>query len=192
VGAVLGALLAGGGAFATMNWGVGLNSGSSGQGESAGVSNLTISAVASPAPSNLLYPGGNGDVVLTVANPNPYPVTLTALDLPTNATYASGFTSSTLGTAQPGCSSSTSDVYWNYSTSTAGSTHTLGTALVVAASGQANNPLTVTLTDDASMTISAPSACEASYFSMPSLTGVVAAAGGSPTTTSPTVDSWTS
>jgi len=193
IAAVVGALLAGGGAFATMNWAVGLNSGSSGQGESATVNNVTISAVASPAPSNLLYPGGNGDVVLTVANPNPFPVTLTGVDLPADNSYANGYTSSALTSAQSGCSSSTpSDVIWNYSTSTAGSVHTLSTPLVVAASGQANNPLTVTLTNDASMTIGAPAACEATYFSMPSLTGVVAAAGGTPATTTPTVDAWSS
>ena len=33
-------------------------------------SNLTITAVASPAAGNLLYPGGTGDVVVTIANPN--------------------------------------------------------------------------------------------------------------------------
>ena len=38
------------------------------------MSNLTISATASPAVGNLLYPGGTGDVVVTIANPNPFPV----------------------------------------------------------------------------------------------------------------------
>ncbi len=192
IAAVIGALLAGGGAFATMNWTVGLDSGSNGEGQSATVSNLTISAIASPAPSNLLYPGGNGDVVLTVSNSNPFPVTLTGVDLPTNTTYASGFTTSALSTPQTGCSSTTSDVVWNYSTSTSGSSHTLATPLVIAASGQAGNPLVVTLTNDASMTTAAPAACEATYFSMPSLTGVVAVGGGTPATSSPAVDGWTS
>ena len=58
--------------------------------------------------------------------------------------------------------------------STSGSAHTLTTSLVVGPSGNANNPLTVTHTNDASMTAGAPAACENTYFSMPSLTGVAA------------------
>jgi hypothetical protein len=46
---VCGILLAGVGAYAATNWVVGLNSGSSGEGQSAAISNLTISAVAAPA-----------------------------------------------------------------------------------------------------------------------------------------------
>ena len=190
--AIIGALLAGGGAFAVSNWTVGLNSGSSGEAQSASVANLTIAAVATPSPTNLLAPGGNGDVVLTVSNPNPYPVTLSGVNLPTNTTYAAGYTTSALTTPQTGCSATTSDVLWNYSTATSGSAHTLTTAVVVAASGQANNPLTITLTNDASMTSAAPAACEQTFFSMPSLTGVSATVGGTPATTSPTVDAWTS
>jgi hypothetical protein len=191
--AVVGTLLAGGGALAATNWVVGLNGSSSGEAQSATVSNLTISAVAAPAANNVLYPGGNGDVVLTISNPNPYPVTITAVNLPTNATYASGFTTSALTTAQAGCLSSTpSDVVWNYSSATSGSSHTLTTAVTVAASGQANNPLSVTFTNDASMTAAAPSACENTYFSMPALTGVTATGGAATATTSPVSDSWTS
>ncbi|MHB1712456.1 MAG: hypothetical protein ACYCV7_13825, partial [Acidimicrobiales bacterium] len=61
VSAVVGALLAGGGAFATTAWIVGLGSGSSGEGQSAAVTNLTITAVAAPSATYLLYPGGYGD-----------------------------------------------------------------------------------------------------------------------------------
>jgi hypothetical protein len=193
VSAVIGALLAGGGAYAASSWVVGLNSSSSGQGQSATISNVTISAVATPSPSNLLYPGGTGDVVLTIANPNPFPVTITAVQLPTNTTYATGYTTSALTTAQTGCIASTpSGVAWNYSTATSGSSHTLSTALTVAASGQGNNPLTVTLTNDASMASTAPAACVATYFSMPSLTGITATGGAATATTSPATDSWTS
>jgi hypothetical protein len=189
VSATIGALLAGGGAYAATSWVVGLNSGSSGEGQSAAIANLTISAVATPAASNLLYPGGNGDVVVTIANSNPYPVTITALQLPTNTTYATGYTTSALTTTQTGCLSTTpSDVIWNYSTATSGSSHTLTTALTVAASGT----LTVTFTNDASMTSAAPAACAATYFSMPALTGVTATGGAATPTTSPATDSWTS
>jgi hypothetical protein len=62
----------------------------------------------------------------------------------------------------------------------------------VAASGQGGNPLTVTLTNDASMTAAAPTACENTFFSMPALTGVTASGGAATATTSPATDSWTS
>ena len=175
-------------AIGASNRALDLTSGSTGQGGPAAVSNLSITAVASPAASNLLFPGGTGDVVLTITNPNPSPVTVTAVNLPTNITYASGFTTSALSTAQTGCSSTTSDVIWNYSTGTSGTSHTLTTPLVVAASGT----LTVALTNDASMTTSAPAACENTFFSMPSLTGVTATAGSGTATTSPATDAWTS
>lgn len=187
--ALLGALMAAGGAYAVSNWVVGLSAGSSGEGQSAGIANLTISAVAAPSATNLLYPGGNGDVVVTITNNNPYPVTITAVQLPTNATYASGFSNSSLTTAQVGCSSATpSDVIWNFSTATSGSSHNLTSALTVAASGT----LTVTFTNDASMTAAAPAACASTYFSMPSLTGVTATGGAATATSSPATDSWTS
>ncbi|MGO9659685.1 MAG: hypothetical protein ACLQVK_16805 [Acidimicrobiales bacterium] len=190
---IAGAVLAGGTAYAATNWVVGLNASSSGQSQAAAVSNLTIAAVASPAATNLLYPGGNGDVVLTISNPNSFPVTVTAVNLPTNTTYATGYTTSALTTTQTGCLAATpSDVIWNYSSATSGSSHTLTTALTVAASGQPNNPLTVTLTNDASMTAAAPAACENTYFSMPALTGVTATGGAATATTSPATDSWTS
>jgi len=188
LGLVLGIALAATGAYAATNWVVGLNSGSSGEGQSATLSNLTITAVASPAATNLLYPGGNGDVVVTIDNTNAYPVTITAVQLPTNTTYASGFSNSALSSAQSGCSNTQSDVIWNYATGTSGSSHTLTTPLVVGASSN----LVVTFTNDASMTTSAPAACASTYFSMPSLTGVSASGGPGTATTSPATDSWTS
>jgi hypothetical protein len=193
VSAVVGVLLAGVGAYAATNWVVGLNAGSSGEGQSATIANLSITAVASPAASNLLYPGGNGDVVVTIANPNPYPVTITAVQLPTNATYATGYTTSALTTTQVGCLAATpSAVTWNFSTATSGSTHTLTTPLTVGASGQANNPLVATLTNDASMGTASPSACANTYFSLPSLIGVTATGGAATSTTTPATDAWTS
>ena len=191
--AVCGILLAGVGAYAATNWVVGLNSGSSGEGQSASISNLTISAVASPSATNLMYPGGTGDVVVTISNPNPYPVTITAVQLPTNATYATGYTSSALTTTQAGCLAATpSQVTWNFSTGTSGTSHTLTSPLTVGASGQANNPLAVTLTNDASMGTTTPAACASTFFSMPSFTGVTATGGAATSTTTPATDSWTS
>ncbi len=193
VSAVSGIVLAAAGAYAATNWVVGLNSGSSGEGQSAAISNLTITAVASPAASNLMYPGGSGDVVVTISNPNPFPVTMTAVQLPTNSTYATGYTTSALTTTQTGCLAATpSSVTWNYSTSTSGSSHTLTSAVTVGASGQANNPLAVTFTNDASMATTSPAACANTYFSMPALTGVTATGGAATSTTTPATDSWTS
>lgn len=188
VAGVAGVVLAGAGAFAATNWVVGLAGGSNAEGQSASVTNLTISAVASPSANNLLYPGGNGDAVATITNPNSFPVTVTAVNLPTDSTFAAGYTGSGLGTAQTGCSATTSDVSWNYATGTSGSSHALNNALVVAANGS----LTVTLTNDASMASGSPAACENTFFSMPSLTGVTATAGGGTATTSPATDYWNS
>ena len=191
--AALGVVLAGAGAFAASNWVVGVSGGSSGEGQSATISDLTISAVASPSAGNLLYPGGTGDVVVTISNPNPYPVTITAVQLPTNTTYAGGYTSSALSVSQTGCTAGTpSGVTWNYSTASSGTSHTLTTPLTVAANGQTGNPLTVTFTNDAAMALSAPAACVNTFFSMPSFTGITATGGAASATSSPATDSWTS
>ena len=182
-----GVVLSAAAAYAVTNWTVGLNSGSSGEAQSSTVSNLTITAVASPAATNLLFPGANGDGVATITNPNTSPVTIAAVNLPTNTTYAGGFTTSALSTPQTGCSSTTSLVGWNFATSTSGSSHTVTTPLIVGA----NSTLTVTLTNDITMATTAPVTCTSTYFKMPSLTAVTATAGaGSPTAT-PTTDGWT-
>lgn len=47
-------------------------------------------------------------------------------------------------------------------------------------------------TNDASMTSAAPLACEATYFSMQSLTGIAATGGAAVATSVPTTDAWTS
>lgn len=189
VSGLAGMAMVGGAAYGVTSWVVGLSSGSSGEGQSATVSNLSITAVATPAASNQLFPGGTGDVVATITNPNSFPVTLTAVDLPANTVYANGYTTSALTTTQTGCLSSTpSDVTWNYATATSGTVHTLTTPLVVAANGT----LTVTFTNDATMTSGAPAACEGTYFSLPSLTGIAASGGAATATTSPAVDAWTS
>jgi hypothetical protein len=192
ISVVAGTILAGGAAYGATTWIVALSAGSSGEGQAATVQNLTITSVATPLPSNQLYPGGAGDVVVTISNSNPYPVTVTGVNLPTSTTYATGYSNPTLTTTQSGCTSSTSDVSWSYSTTTSGTAHTLTTPLIVGASGNANNPLTVTFTSDASMTSSAPAACEGAYFSMPSLTGVAASGGPGTATSTPAVDGWTS
>ncbi len=113
----LGMVVAGVAAYAATNWVVGLTSNSSGAAQSATLGKLTITAVSSPAPGDLLDPGDSGDVVVSIANANPYPITITAVQLPTSTTYATGYTSSALTTTQTGCLATTpSDVTWNFST----------------------------------------------------------------------------
>jgi hypothetical protein len=193
VAALFGTAAVAAGTYAATNWVVGLNGGSNGEAQSANVANLSISAVASPAAGNLLYPGGSGDVVVSISNPNPFPVTITAVNLPTNTTYATGYTTSALSATQSGCLAATpSGVTWSFATGSSGSSHTLTAPLTVGASGQADNPLAVTMTNDASMAASAPAACENTYFSMPSLTSATATGGSATATTSPATDSWTS
>jgi hypothetical protein len=180
-------------ACAATSWDVGLNGASAGASQSGAISNVSISAVASPGPSSALYPGSTGDVVLTISNPNPFPVTITAVHLPTNTTYADGYTSSTLATKKAGCSAFTpSGVIWSFSSSSMGSIHTLTSELTVAPSGMTNDPLIVTLRNAALMNLAASSACASSYFSMPSLTGITATSGTDTVTSSPAADAWTS
>jgi hypothetical protein len=192
VAAVVGVVLAGTGAYAASNWVVGLNSGSSGEAQSGSVNNLTITAVAAPPAGNLLFPGGTGDVVATISNPNGFPVTVTAVDLPASTTYAVGYTNSTLTTPNAGCTAATSFVGWTLSNATVGSVHTLTTPLTVAAQVSGTpGTLTVTFTDEASMGTASLAVCAATYFSMPSLTNVAATGGAAIATTSPVADGWT-
>jgi hypothetical protein len=189
---LLGLGLIGGAIGATTNWVVGLNDESSAASRSAGVSNLTVMAVATPSPSNVLFPGGTADVVATISNPNPFPVTVTGVELPANTSDATGFASSALSSVQPGCLATTpSGVTWNFATSIR-SWHALNSPLTVPAHGETDNPLTVTFTNDAVMDLSSPAACEGTYFSMPSLSGIAASAGGSGVvTTGPAWEAWT-
>jgi hypothetical protein len=193
VSAVCGCLLVAGGAYAATNWVVGLNASSSGEGQSATIANLTITAVATPAPGNVLFPGGTGDVVVTIANPNPYPVNITAVNLPASTVQAGGFSNSALTAAQTGCSTTTSAVSWNFATTTSGTSHSLPVGgITVGASGAANNPLVVTLTNDALMSTTSPAACANTFFSMPAFTGITATGGNGTSTTSPATSGWTS
>ena len=53
-------------------------------------------------------------------------------------------------------------------------------------------PREVTITNDASMGAAAPAACAATYFSLPSFTGISATGGSATSTTTPATDAWTS
>jgi hypothetical protein len=173
--------------FAATNWTVGLTGGT-GSAQSQSVSNLTVSATTTGSFSNQLFPGANGDVSITITNPNAEPVTVTGFSLPANTTYATGYSDQALTSAQSGCTSSSSLVSWNYATSSSGSAHTLTSPVTVGA----NASLTVTLTNDASMALTTPAACESTYFKMPAMTAIAATAGAATATSSPATDAWTS
>jgi hypothetical protein len=187
LGAIL-LLFAAGVASGAGFWIVSLNSGSSAQGQSATVSNLTITATSTASIVNLLFPGNDGDAIATITNPNNAPVTVTAINLPANTAYAVGYTSNTFATPVIGCDGTTSTVSWSYAGGTSGTSHTLTTPIVIGA----NSNVAVTLTNDIAMGASAPNACQGTYFEMPSLTGVTATIGGSSSSVSPDVDGWTS
>ena len=209
--ALLGAMLAGGTAYAATNWAVGLTAASSANAQGAGIANLVISKIATgPTEANLLYPSatsaspGSGDVTFTLNNPNPYAVSVTGVTLTaepiTGATAndAQAYTTNSLGTAIPGCSTNTSTpnvastVTW-----TGASTSTVqpelftsgtrgGQTQVGAFAIAANATITVTLTADAAMDTAAPIACAGSgsgptytgaYFVMPPLSAISASAG---------------
>jgi hypothetical protein len=192
--AAAGVALVGAAAYGTTLWLVGLNSGSSGQSKFATVSNLTITAVATPTPSNLLYPHGAGDVVAKITNPNHFPVTITKVKLPKSTVFGTGYTTSSLSTTKAACGATAtgSDVFWHYSSTATGTAHTLHTSITVAASGQSGDPLTVTFTNDAYMGTTASATCEGIYLKMPSLIGVTAFGGGNVTAaSSPATDKWT-
>jgi hypothetical protein len=98
-----------------------------------------------------------------------------------------------LTNAVAGCAAGTpSLVTWSYATGSSGTSHNLTTPLTVGANGAANNPLVVTLTNDAAMGSAAPLACAGVYFAMPSFTGITATGGAATSTTTPATDSWTS
>ena len=190
IGAIVGACLAGGASYAATTWTLARSGTASGGPTSAPVTNLTVSAVAAPTPfpADLLYPGASGDIAATITNPNAFPVTVTAVRLPSNSTYATGYTYPSLSTVRVGCSATTpSGVTWAHATSTNGSTHTLTTPINVAA----NSHSTITLIDDAAMGVAAPPTRQNTYFVMPPLIGLIASAGATSSALG-TTDSWTS
>ncbi len=155
------------------------------------VSNLKITAVADPGARAPLYPGGTGDVVVRIANPDPYPVTVTAIGLAGDSAYAAGYTTGALTTPQPGCAADTpSGVTWNVPTVSGESRHALDGALTVGAAGTVDDPLTVVFDHGAVMSADAPPACAGAFFSMPALTGVTASVTTAPATESPATDAW--
>jgi hypothetical protein len=155
--------------------------------EPSSVSDLSITAVSSPAATNQLYPGGAGDVIAVVVNPNSFEVAISALQLPSATTFATGYTDPGLTRVKPDCDSSDSQVGWRFAEPGSGVSHPLNSPLAVAA----GSSLTVVFSDGAVMAQSAPAVCEATYFKMPSLIGITASASSLPVTSGTAIDGWT-
>ena len=89
-----------------------------------------------------LYPGGSGDVKLTINNPNPYPVQVTSISGNGTITADSGHS----GCTTTGVSFANQTGTWNVA---------------------ANNELAVTLTGAASMSNASLNACQGATFTIP-------------------------
>lgn len=168
-------------------WAGVLASGSTGQNVTSMVSNLTITAVASTGHQTALFPGGSGDVSVTIHNPNGFRIEVTGMRLPTKATLAAGYTSDTLARLQPGCTAADSGVSWTGAATDHTSAHRLRVPLVVGA----NASLAVVLANAAFMSTTAPASCEDAAFVMPPLAAVAAKITRSVVTPSPATDAWT-
>jgi hypothetical protein len=140
-----GALLAAGVAFAA--W----TATGSGNGYAKAQTVQALTTVdASGSTTAQLYPGGTGDVVISVSNPNGFPVTITAVS-------GNGTITSDKGSA---CNASTGVSF----------TNATGLSQVVAAS----TTTTFTLTAKASMSSASDNTCQGAVFTIPvSLTGSV-------------------
>ena len=106
----------------------------------------TVDVSASTTPT--LYPGANGDVLIQIQNPNPYPVRVTAI---------AGNGAITADAGHPGCV-------------TTGVSFTDQTGLTIDIA--ANSSATRTLTGAASMTNASDNGCQGATFTIPvTLTG---------------------
>jgi hypothetical protein len=135
------ALPVGGAAFAY--WG------GSGSGAGSATTGTTLAVTLSPGtPAASLYPGGQADVVLTVSNPNAYPVRIGSLSLDAGQ-GTGGFA---VDAGHSGCAVST----LSFTTQTNGG----GGWTVPAKIGAVNGTLSVVLTNALAMGVGAANACQ--------------------------------
>lgn len=146
---VLVAASAGLGGTANAYWG------GSGSGSGAGSAGTNVAVTLSPgSPSSTLYPGGSGDVVLTVSNPNLSPVQVGSFTL--EVTQGTG--GFAVDGGHSGCAVST----LTFTTATnSGSGWT-----VPAKVAEVNGTLPVTLTNALAMDVAAANACQGAGFTV--------------------------
>lgn len=123
----------------------------SGGGSTANAQPLTISA---GTPSARLHPGGQGDVALTLSNPNPFPARLPSLALDT--TQGSG------GFAVDGAHSGCGLGVLSFTAQNNGGSGWIVPARV----GATDGTLALNLTSSASMSPSAADACQGAVFTV--------------------------
>lgn len=149
----------------------------------------TVQAISISAASVLqgtpLYPGGAGDVIAEITNPNGFTVTIDGVQPPPQRTFAAGYTTTDLSTPQPGCDPATSAVSWSHAGDTS-RMHALAAPVTLGPYGT----LLVTFAGGAVMGLTSPSACAGTYFLMPALVAVAARQGSGPATPGPAKDWW--
>jgi hypothetical protein len=158
---------------------------------SSPASSLSVTSAPVAPDSRYLAPGSSGDVWIQIANPNAFPVEITAVTLPSASARASGRLIGSRTGARAGCSGGApSGVTWRGAMPAAASLHPLARPLVVGPSGSSDEPLIVRLADAAAMAATAPAACESTVFDMPALAGLTTTRPVLPITPSPTTDRW--
>ncbi len=154
-------------------------------------SNLSVTSAPVAPGSRDLAPGSAGDVWIQIANPNAFPVEITAVTLPSTSAHASGHPIGSPRGARASCSGGApSGVTWRGAMPAVASVHLLARPLVVGPSGSSDEPLIVKLADAAAMDANAPAACESTVFDMPALAGLTTTRPILPVTPSPTMDRW--
>lgn len=147
--ATSGALILGAGvAYAAWNTtGTGTGAAASGAVQALTLTSGTVSG-------NLLFPNGNGDVVIVVSNPNPFNVSVDQLTLPVTAATA---------VSNAPCNTGGTGVTWAYTTKS------LSGVIVAKKVGATNGTLTLTLTNGAAMSNASDTSCQSTTFTMPNV-----------------------
>lgn len=129
-----------------------------GTGATATLLPLAIQSATTGSPSSALFPGGTGDLVLTVANPNPGPVTIVGIAQggPVNVTGGTG------------CSS---DSGWPAPVGNSGVSVPVVTGLNISVAGEATQ--VVHVPGAASMSTTSAAGCQGASFQIPITVQVV-------------------
>jgi len=142
-----------------------------GNGQSKSIARQALTVEASVA-SEQLYPGATADVVMTVKNPNPYPINLSAI-------YSNG----TIVPGNAGCTAQNDGVA--FASAWAAPAKKALSGIVIAAKGSYD----LTVKDGITMSNDSVDACSASSFTVPVAVDAASAAGS--TVTSPAAGSVT-
>lgn len=146
--------------------GVGTAKAGSAQGVTAATATYSVT-------TGLLYPGGAGDLLVTLSNPNPYPVTVTQI---AQDTSAGKFVSSDKPAGTNNATACTDDPASTPSHPTGVSFSQQTTSISLAAHGNSGDHATVTLSGSVSMSGSSDNNCQGATFTIPVTTSAISAA----------------